>query len=292
MDIRIFQPSALLVYRNALTRLMEDDWHDSKLPNYIELLVSQNNLQNGLFFKTMKNGVLDLLGSIFFNQILAIEDDLICCDIETAFIRTNELYFLLDQSGIKDDKLMLNFLLSIVEIEDIYDEVSEEEQNEEYFRRQTNYRVIDAIHEIMVIHKNEIDTMRDLYSRNFAERAFHDRQLCEYISFVFYIAYGEKGYPIFSEIDKIRFEKVIRKDWPSWVRFTLLSRERGMCANCYKSFIDLQADSHIDHIVPLVLGGCNDLVNLQLLCDECNRKKKGNKKLVNSSIPNYLHWKK
>ena len=52
--------------------------------------------------------------------------------------------------------------------------------------------------------------------------------------------------------------------------------------------MELNADPHIDHIVPLARGGTNDLVNLQLLCAECNQKKYTNDIDVDSSIPEYV----
>ena len=30
---------------------------------------------------------------------------------------------------------------------------------------------------------------------------------------------------------------------------------------------------HYDHIVPLASGGLNDVTNIQLLCEDCNRRK-------------------
>ena len=42
---------------------------------------------------------------------------------------------------------------------------------------------------------------------------------------------------------------------------------------------------HIEHVVPFSMGGCNDLVNLQILCSGCNIKKGGLQDPVRSSIP-------
>ncbi|MBG0784514.1 MAG: HNH endonuclease [Anaerolineaceae bacterium] len=81
-----------------------------------------------------------------------------------------------------------------------------------------------------------------------------------------------------------------RKKWPAWVKPILLSRDRGKCANCGANFIELNEQPHIDHIVPLKKGGCNDIVNLQLLCSNCNGKKHDNIQLVKSSIPEYMNW--
>jgi 5-methylcytosine-specific restriction endonuclease McrA len=50
----------------------------------------------------------------------------------------------------------------------------------------------------------------------------------------------------------------------------LFAKQRCKCANCRKS---LKKAYHIDHIRALVLGGSNDISNIQLLCPSCNLKK-------------------
>lgn len=49
----------------------------------------------------------------------------------------------------------------------------------------------------------------------------------------------------------------------------LFAYQCGKCANCLKP---MQA-YHIDHVMPLSLGGSNDRSNLQLLCPKCNQHK-------------------
>lgn len=51
-------------------------------------------------------------------------------------------------------------------------------------------------------------------------------------------------------------------------RIRLLQRNR--CAHCAVSIVDLY---HVDHIVPIKLGGSNDTHNIQLLCPPCNLSK-------------------
>lgn len=50
----------------------------------------------------------------------------------------------------------------------------------------------------------------------------------------------------------------------------LLKLQKGKCACCGKS---LGSDYHLDHIMPLALGGMNVDNNIQLLRAECNRQK-------------------
>lgn len=53
--------------------------------------------------------------------------------------------------------------------------------------------------------------------------------------------------------------------------FTLLLREQG--GNCPGCLNPLQSNTHMDHYLPLKLGGKHEDSNIQLLCAACNLKK-------------------
>lgn len=50
----------------------------------------------------------------------------------------------------------------------------------------------------------------------------------------------------------------------------LFTLQRGKCACCN---VSIKAKYHVDHVIPLVAGGRNDRLNLQLLCPTCNLSK-------------------
>jgi 5-methylcytosine-specific restriction endonuclease McrA len=50
----------------------------------------------------------------------------------------------------------------------------------------------------------------------------------------------------------------------------LLTSQNCKCVYCQ---IDISVDRHIDHIVPIALGGLNVDSNVQLVCPPCNMKK-------------------
>lgn len=50
----------------------------------------------------------------------------------------------------------------------------------------------------------------------------------------------------------------------------LLLKQKGKCVYCRK---DIRRSYHIDHIIALVIGGSNDIHNIQLLCAHCNCSK-------------------
>ena len=49
----------------------------------------------------------------------------------------------------------------------------------------------------------------------------------------------------------------------------LFTSQRGKCTNCNGKL----AEYHLDHIMPLALGGVNEDSNMQLLCPSCNWRK-------------------
>jgi len=54
----------------------------------------------------------------------------------------------------------------------------------------------------------------------------------------------------------------------------IFSAQRGLCANCKTKLFKSGAKKyHIDHIMPLALGGTNWPSNLQCLCQFCNQSK-------------------
>ena len=69
-----------------------------------------------------------------------------------------------------------------------------------------------------------------------------------------------------------------RSSIPAWARRAVFYRDRGLCSICRRDIsglVNTQSEDHFDHIVPLALGGINDVTNLQLLCQQCNLSKGG-----------------
>ena len=61
---------------------------------------------------------------------------------------------------------------------------------------------------------------------------------------------------------------VARKRIPDDVKQYIWTRDAGQCQSC-GSVSELQ----FDHVIPVSMGGSNDVENLQILCGPCNRSK-------------------
>ncbi|MGJ3233258.1 MAG: HNH endonuclease [Oceanicaulis sp.] len=63
---------------------------------------------------------------------------------------------------------------------------------------------------------------------------------------------------------------------PSWAKSAVFHRDKGRCVLCRTDLTGLYSQNskiHLDHIVPLALGGMNCVTNLQLTCSNCNLHK-------------------
>ncbi|MGQ3014222.1 MAG: HNH endonuclease [Flavobacteriales bacterium] len=77
---------------------------------------------------------------------------------------------------------------------------------------------------------------------------------------------------------------------PKWVKDAVYQRDKGRCVFCNTDLtriVNTLTNLNYDHIVPLDLHGTNDPCNIQLTCENCN-KKKTNKDGTTSS--KYAPW--
>jgi 5-methylcytosine-specific restriction enzyme A len=58
---------------------------------------------------------------------------------------------------------------------------------------------------------------------------------------------------------------------PPEVRQYVFQRDKYQCQSCGRTSVE--SNLTIDHIIPLALGGQNDISNLHTLCLTCNQKK-------------------
>lgn len=73
-----------------------------------------------------------------------------------------------------------------------------------------------------------------------------------------------------------------RQAIPKWVKNAVYHRDKGHCVFCCKDLsglVNILKQSNYDHIIPLKQFGTNDPCNIQLTCEECNKRKGAQVKL-------------
>lgn len=291
---KIYVPLALKLHAYGLSKLHDPNWTGCDLFDRLKQHVRGRIEPVEMLSKTLENGLLCHLGlwiqeDYFQNDHYLLEHELkdeyrawYLEDIVEAILKFDTKSR--KSKSIKDAKKLLykiDGLYDVADDKDYFDFLDSEEGIEKIL---TSY---DNIH-------NEFESIMPaffkLYSLEYAERVFHDRQLCAFISELL-VTIGFDGMD--SPQDTQPKQWVDRIRWPRWAVETVRSRDRGCCAECGRNIsIELQEEESMDHIIPLSKGGTNDLVNLQLLCKPCNSKKYNKGQMVKTSIPSYLRRKK
>ena len=78
---------------------------------------------------------------------------------------------------------------------------------------------------------------------------------------------ADKAYRKFTHL-RTEFRPASRNHLSASKRKRVLLRDKGRCVKCGS-----RENLEIDHMVPLARGGSSRLENLQLLCQDCNRRK-------------------
>lgn len=291
MLVKIFPPFALELHYYGLSKIFNNSFGDY-IKERIEGSFNSDYPIDNYLHQTMSNGFLFQLGMWLNDELYLLYS---ISQTNDAIGTRNFLwkfYNFLAYSGLGHESDLLDLYHFLDEMEGVYIEKGENIYKRTYEKNKWNEYAIYCIEHVSLVFAEEIMQISRNYAANYAERVFHDRQLCELLANYITYIFSYKGAP-FRDVDgRIAVKRVERRSWPAWTMATLHARERGRCSKCGKSFDELEGQPQIDHIVPLVMGGCNDLVNLQILCDECNKKKGGKNERVNSSIPTYLNWKK
>ena len=192
----------------------------------------------------------------------SIQDNVIAEDLPTIFEELSQLLIMLTMSGIPlvervppYRETLFDLLMTYDEIEGIFYGTPPNRANSVFHRKHLHLAVYNQIEELRDRYENEIKSLKHLYAMHYAERAFHDRELCQYISFMLVSLFDNEGFPELNADGSLAISKVGRVKWPSWVLRTLRSRERNRCAKCQNSLSELEGRFHIDHIIPLAQGG-------------------------------------
>lgn len=276
---------SLKLHAHALKRLTDPNWTGLDL----FYLLKQPVRNERLLVETKKEGLLYHLGLWLFDEYLLGECEGAsgtCPKLKGEYLGwyLEDLLDLLEFHGVQKDHKLIKQARDLLErIDQLYysDEVKYFAFLESESGRRIIFEIIDQLHREF---EKLFDSLRGRYAEDVAQRLFHDREMCGYISDLI-VMIGYPGYDGDTGGPEATFE---RRRFPEWAKKAVYARDRGKCAYCGSGIMELEAPGHIDHIVPLAAGGSNDLVNLQLLCKACNQKKSAHRWPVRSSIPKYL----
>ncbi len=283
MSQKIYIPVAIDLYIYSLNKMNDIHWFENSLIRVIESQIKTGlpSVSN-ILHKPIHNGLLYQIANLCFyskfGSNIALHKSMSDLDSLYEFIYGYSVF--LGESNLK-------YHPSRVEFFTLLDEIVELDPNKYVPDLEKNkflQKVDDILFELQSAYKLELEMLRLLYIQDTQSRLFNDRQLCEYISFSLSSYYGFKGFP---KRNSDSLSMIERCSWPKDIELALYERESGICPKCERAFSS-KLTKHIDHIVPISKGGTNDVVNLQLLCEECNVSKKDKLMRGETTIPKYF----
>lgn len=283
----IYRPLTLKLHAYGLHLLHDPNWTGMELYDRFKRFYRGREEPRWLFQKPLKEGFLYQLGLWLYEKYVLSDD--YREDIEGEYLvwYCEDFVDFLVTHGVSFGNERVSRLRAVLEsIGNLY-----EKDEDAYFRLLESYRnrrtILKLLEGLVAENRPTLEEVAPLYGSNYAERVFHDRELCEFIANLL-VAVGFDG----TVGDEEPTQWVERPHVPSWLSRAVTARERGACAMCGTSLTQqLTATPNVDHIVPISQGGCNDMVNFQLLCEKCNKSKQDNPTPVTGSIPKYLQRK-
>jgi hypothetical protein len=183
----------------------------------------------------------------------------------------------------------------------LHDYLQDELRNEfEYLGRKADPDLISKDWELLLddyqvnYSKSEIDEEEDTYL-SYLERLIIEHVIDKIANETFQLLFGDRMFclrfnsiiaEIIQDLKLKDYHNLLEKNgiikrytyFPEWVQRAVFLRDKGCCAVCLDDLSGLlktDFNDAIDHIVPLNLGGSNDITNFQLICRKCNLEKLG-----------------
>lgn len=263
----IYVPFALKLHAYGLGRLQDPDWTGMELFDDLKQHV-RGRREPPLLHRFCDRGVLFHLGLWLYDEYVNGDHRFEVQNCEhLAWFLEDFSEFLIAGGTPPVSRYIRRVNRFIARLSVLYDK-----SEEQYYHVLTRSRArLQELHgRLTEAHADTIEGLAPIYAADYADRVFHDRQLCAFIAELLV----KIGFDGTAGDDDPPTKWVERLTPPKWARKAVCARDRGKCAYCRNDLMsELSADDHIDHIVPLSRGGCNDLVNLQLLCSGCNIRK-------------------
>ena len=173
-------PSASLrLYTFGLSSLLDPNWSGITLYDHLKRHVRGRAEPTNLLFKTLERGLLFHLGKWLFDELFVSSSPSEICEGENAVWLLEDWLELIKKAELDFRPATRRMASSFELLEALYEE-SELKYFEEIDRRS---RYLDLLHASAIRRlKSGLSHVSDSYASEFADRVFHDRQLCEFIS--------------------------------------------------------------------------------------------------------------
>lgn len=280
---QIYTPFALKLHAYGLMRLQDPNWTGLDLFDFLKRY-ARKRATPYFFHDFVERGLVFHLGLMIYDEFVNWDHRFDVQDCEDLVWYLETLADFLIAGEVSPNDKWIRRTKTVTKFVDSFYAESEERA---YYKRidKTRYTLRRIYNEITSIYSDKIQELAPVYAANYSDRVLHDRQLCAFIAQLL-LAIGFNGK---DDLEGHPQQWIKRKSIPAWIKKTIYSRDRGKCSICNTDILfELSENDHIDHIIPLARGGCNDLVNLQLLCQKCNLKKSDALLDITSSIPPYI----
>lgn len=280
-------PISLKIYAYGINKLHDPNWTGMELYDFLKQHVRGRIEPKNLLRKPLEKGLPYHIGIWIYESFFDLYHFENLKD-EYKYWFIDDLVEMLEHHGCNEKDISISSVKGVISnINDYYEK--SEELYFEYLESEAGVNdLFECYQSLLSSYGDVLEKLKLLYSEDFSDRMVHDRQLCYYVSNLI-VLIGFDG-----DNDESGPRKWVDRPnyWPKRVEAILRSRDRGKCSSCNANLVlELEDIVHIDHMIPIVNGGCNDIVNLQILCSKCNLNKSSKVMSALSSIPTYIQRK-
>ena len=223
-EITAYTPFALKLHAYGLRQLFDPNWTGMDLFDKLKQHLRGRKEPSDLLAKTLRNGLLYHLGLWLYDEYL---DDQYFDSLtdEYALWYLEDLVGLLEHLGCSSHDAALHEAgEQLTKIAGLYD-IANDHKYFEFLTSAEGIKALAALRaRLLETYASSISAARDIHAQNYAERVFHDRQLCEHISRTL-VAIGFDGMEINDTEPKQWLDRVA---WPEWAKKAVRARDRGM----------------------------------------------------------------
>ncbi len=226
-------PIALKLHSFGLQRVQDPNWTGLQLFYALKCPIRTE----GFLQKFEKDGFLFWLGNLLFDEYMRTDDYIE--NIQSEYL----IWYLEDYCEFLRCHQATAALKSLTRLEKKLENINDLYSNDEnkYFRviesDKTREKLFALHTKVRDWNVELIDSVSSAYAANYADRVFHDRELCGYLSQLI-VSTGFDGMD--SPHDTEPKQWMDRATIPAWARDLVVVRDRGRCALRRRHYIGIR----------------------------------------------------